>query len=574
MASTDLDKISAPETGPDTGPETARAVRHMALVWGGLVLLAGLSYVVPNPFPNEIRPWVQGDPLPFTEFMDLNSPQSGGDPGIAAPSSSTVAAGSTEELSNEVAETLALTEDEPDEFDAPEPPVASATGAGAASEAVEPTAEGPGPGAEIRAEPEKAQPTDTRPSMGAAPEPLPKALRISTSLVEGVNERIVNAERLDPLFAKLVELGSSPAPNLVRLAHWGDSTIALDGITHTVRRRMQKRFGDAGHGFVLGGKGNLPYMHKDVKFRDNKSWKLNTITRGGRSDGRYGYGGTLFRAISGAKSTYETSTKGPVGQAVSRFLVYYQEHARGGELDLIVDGAEPIVVNTRVPEGADSRAVDRVHRIDVEPGEHKLVVKAAGHGESRVYGVALENGDRGLIYDSLGIVGARASRLLNFDAEHLVEQFALRTPDLIVLQFGGNESVDTGMSRDWYYKKLTTVVAHVRAAAPQGTPCLLMAPLDQGEKDQRGRMRTKPVVLRIVDAQIQVAEEQGCAYWNTFEAMGGKGSMAKWYRSKPRLASSDLAHATPKGYEVLGTMFYRAMMAALADYLERVPPGE
>jgi lysophospholipase L1-like esterase len=369
---------------------------------------------------------------------------------------------------------------------------------------------------------------------------------------------------LDRFLSRLIAVGRGEK-RIVRVAHYGDSTIALDGITSTMRRRLQRRFGDAGHGFVLGGKGYLPYGHKDVKFFDNEQWELDTITRGGRSDGSFGYGATLFRSPGGAKTTYATVTDAPVGGEVSRFEVFFQAHRRGGKLELTVDGGEPVVVSTRTGE-AEPEFVDKWHMLEVAPGPHTLVARAAGGGEVRLYGVALERGESGVVYDSLGIVGARASRLLNASAEHMAAQLRHRDLSLLVLQFGGNEAVDRSMKMDWYYNKLTEVVKFMRTAAGD-VDCLLLAPLDQGERDDRGRVRTIPIVPKMIEVQRQVAQEQGCAYWDTFQAMGGEGSMGRWYDAKPRLGWGDFIHATPKGYEVIGNMLYKAVLEKLAAKL-------
>jgi hypothetical protein len=44
--------------------------------------------------------------------------------------------------------------------------------------------------------------------------------------------------------------------------------------------------------------------------------------------------------------------------------------------------------------------------------------------------------------------------------------------------------------------------------------------------------------------------------------------MARWSRSRPRLALTDYRHATPAGYDVIASLFYRAMLASFADHLE------
>ena len=57
-------------------------------------------------------------------------------------------------------------------------------------------------------------------------------------------------EALGYFFAALADLDAGAADSIVRVMHWGDSTIAADGITGQVRRRLQERFGDGGPGFL------------------------------------------------------------------------------------------------------------------------------------------------------------------------------------------------------------------------------------------------------------------------------------------------------------------------------------
>ena len=96
---------------------------------------------------------------------------------------------------------------------------------------------------------------------------------------------------------------------------------------------------------------------------------------------------------------------------------------------------------------------------------------------------------------------------------------------------------------------------------------MLFAPLDQAERDARGRVRTLSTVPKITEAQRRVAAKKGCAFFDTFSAMGGEGAMAEWLRVRPRLATSDLRHATPAGYDLIANLYYKAMLKAFADYL-------
>jgi hypothetical protein len=96
--------------------------------------------------------------------------------------------------------------------------------------------------------------------------------------------------------------------------------------------------------------------------------------------------------------------------------------------------------------------------------------------------------------------------------------------------------------------------------------CLVFAPLDQARR-HRGRIRTLPTIPLIVAAQRRAAFDSGCAFYDTWQAMGGQDAMRRWYKARPRLAMGDFRHATPAGYEIIGNMFYKALLAGFADYL-------
>ena len=150
------------------------------------------------------------------------------------------------------------------------------------------------------------------------------------------------------------------------------------------------------------------------------------------------------------------------------------------------------------------------------------------------------------------------------DRAHWKDQLALRDAALIVFQYGTNESDLWKLDRDEYEQALAGLVDELREAA-RGASVLVVAPLDRAE-DKDGRLATKRVILDLVTIQKRVALSHGAAFWNTFDAMGGEGSMARWVKTKPQLGGGDLTHPTPLGAEVLGDM----LSQALVDAYERV----
>ena len=348
---------------------------------------------------------------------------------------------------------------------------------------------------------------------------------------------------------------------LTRIAHYGDSNIATDMITHTVRRQLQTRFGDGGHGFVLIARAGMPYLHRDVLHEASDGWEPRSIVRAMESTGLYGYGGVQFRARIGATATFATDSRGPVGGRVARFEVFYQEHPQGGRIEASIDAAAPIVIDTAGSLG------NGFHALDTTDGPHTLRLRASGHGQVRLYGVAMER-STGVVYDSLGLVGARARRLLRYNAEHLAAQVNHRNPDLLILGFGGNEADDGPGAIGRYENEFAQVIDHVRGGR-RSMACLVVAPMDQARRDEQGDPEGLATVPLIVEAQRRAARRSGCAFFDTLRAMGGPGAIIRWARGRPPLAVPDYRHATPVGYEQIGNFLYQAMLKSFADYTNR-----
>ena len=75
-----------------------------------------------------------------------------------------------------------------------------------------------------------------------------------------------------------------------------------------------------------------------------------------------------------------------------------------------------------------------------------------------------------------------------------------------------------------------------------------------------GRMQTYPHLPMMVDSLKAAALNSGAAYWDLYQAMGGKDSMVKWVKARPQLAGTDYVHFTPRGAEAMGKMFFESLM--------------
>ena len=227
------------------------------------------------------------------------------------------------------------------------------------------------------------------------------------------------------------------------------------------------------------------------------------------------------------------------------------------------DGGEAQTVDARSPKDADA-----VLTVRVKDGPHALEIKGAGGGAVRIYGVVLERDRPGVVWDSLGMKGVRSWKLLNPDPQHWKRQLALRRPDLMVIMLGGNDLVERGTGPQWYKRRFREVLRRFRESRPQAA-CLVLAPVDHGER-HRGRVRTLPVLKRLLPMQREAAIAEGCAFFDTVAAMGGYGAAGRWRKKRPPLMEGDWAHLTRFGSRVLGTRIYRALIAGFVRYLKSV----
>jgi lysophospholipase L1-like esterase len=380
-----------------------------------------------------------------------------------------------------------------------------------------------------------------------------------------VEEPIESIEALDYYYGKLTLTDLGVGGAITRASQWGDSVIGGDGLTEAIRQRMQRRFGDSGHGFHALGRYSRWYNHHGVGFKERRDWKTCLIIFKCESDRRYGYGGVSSVSRGQALSTWRTIDE-EFGRSVSRFELWYQKRPDGGGFEIRVDGRIERIVDARAAEVSDD-----VETLSLADGAHVIDVAALAKGVARGYGVVLERDVPGAVWDELALIGSFTQRLDYQDPEHIAGQIQRRNVDLMVFMFGGNdlgrESHDLKHTTLPYEQEYARVIRKFRAGKPEAS-CMIMSLTDHARR-VNGAIVTRPMVGRLVEAQRKVAMMSGCAFFDTYAAMGGAGAVALGRKSKPPLAAPDLRHPTRAGQQRIGTLLYHAMMRGYADYRRR-----
>jgi lysophospholipase L1-like esterase len=338
-------------------------------------------------------------------------------------------------------------------------------------------------------------------------------------------------------------LGGTYGKRIVRVGFWGASHVAGEFFTGALRRSLQERYGDGGHGFVMPVGPWKGYRADGVTVCGHGPW-INEFDRraGGRGDGLLGPGGMSVESDSPEAYGW-VQTRGDA--EVRRFEVLFLRQPSGGTLRVQIDDAMPVELSTRGAIGPGA-AVFRVRS-----GGHRLRVAPVGDGPVRLLGVNMENDRPGFVVDAMGVNGRTVSSWRRWNAE-LFASFEKRRPhDLIALAYGTNEANDANFTPEEYQKSLETSLERVRSLFPD-TPCVLIGPADRAKKLAGGKFAVWEPNTQVAAIQRSMGPKYGCATWDLQGAMGGPGSALSWWSAEPRLMSDDLIHLSPLGYSELG----------------------
>jgi hypothetical protein len=328
----------------------------------------------------------------------------------------------------------------------------------------------------------------------------------------------------------------------VRVIQLGDSEIAGDWVSRTVRHAFSQRWGEGGPGFALALAPWPWYAREGFKHEDPTGFTVKSFVFGSTTDGNYGPGGVAFDSSrKGASATLQIESPPPACE----ISFHYATMPDGGEIDIFADDRKLDHVTTAGPERGPA-----VKRYTLDACPSRLTATVVTSAKARLFGWTVESSTPGVVWSSLGVVSASAGHLRHYGTEQLVKALDELRPDLIVLSYGLN-IVHTGVPP---------------ASSERGTFESILADLRMGMKDARclavspypvvvsqdGELSPSGAVAILAKYQRQAAGDAGCAFLDRELLAGGPQSGLKWLESKPRLLSGDYVHLTAAGSEHVG----------------------
>lgn len=348
-------------------------------------------------------------------------------------------------------------------------------------------------------------------------------------------------------------LEQASGERVVRVAFLGDSFIEGDIITGDVREQLQELYGGQGVGFVPMGN-PLAISRPTVVHKFGGWTNHNLINKKSAPEGlqsRFFVSGTVSVPAGGAAWSEFRGTKfrKRLG-AWSRARIIFANSADGTTID--------VAVNDSITRQFTPAASGQAQQIELAgAGMSSLRVGVSSAAGFVGYGVVLE-GARGVEVDNYAIRSNSGMAIFGTDAIVNATIGRMLGYDLVVLQWGLNAMDPEATSYNAYGTQLRRVINYVKACFPHSA-VVVMSVGDRAVQ-REGEFVTAPAVEAMVAVQRSAAEACGVAFWNTYAAMGGSGSMGTFVERG--WAAKDYTHLSYSGGRHIAKRFVAALVAA------------
>ncbi|MFA3784156.1 hypothetical protein ABRY23_13940 [Melioribacteraceae bacterium 4301-Me] len=378
-----------------------------------------------------------------------------------------------------------------------------------------------------------------------SPETKTDALFISYN-PQGKEEDITgNVQQLSNFFRALKNSNSQ----IVRVAHFGDSAIEGDLITADIREILQSKFGGSAVGW-------LGIVSQDVSFRMttkhtfSDNWESASLYTSNPLGLPLGISGECNIPKGNAWVSYETTRFRRNLKDFNQVRLFYS-HAKNSQIYYSFDNGPK--------QTAVLKPGDDIQQLILKPERNAHLVKFEFpiKDQAYLYGVSLEN-NPGVYVDNFPLRGNSGVDLQKIDVNVLKQFGKYLDYKLIIFEFGMNIAGTSRTDYSWYNREMVKVINNFKTAFPQAS-FLLIGVHDKAMK-KGSSFVTDPTILRLLDAQKNIAKETNIAYWSLFEAMGGENSMSAWVNANPPMAFKDYIHFNEQGAKKVATLLTDALI--------------
>lgn len=402
-------------------------------------------------------------------------------------------------------------------------------------------------------------------------------------------QTIENEMVLKPFFEKLTK------NQVTQILFIGDSHIQADHLTGYLRKKFQDQYGNAGRGLVFPYQVANTNGAEDFSSVSNRAWETFRLVHEQKLFPEIGAAG--FVIGNQEESFLEISFKNPE-DSFDKVVIFNDAQMNGGSFSLynerqplkdfvqkkaerlnhtasanqtfheIVSKYNTTTTKLRAMNGdkilnPKEGSVYKVERnflqynpdfeqnideigsykfasskteIDFKQPQNVFLIKTNHPDGNTFYGFQfLKNVNKGVVFNTVGVNGATYSDFLKYPLQ--LQQLSKMKSDILIIALGTNEAFGK-VEKEEFQKNVTDVISKFRNENPN-LPVLLIGPPDNSPRE----VRTIEVISWIEES----AGQNNVAFFNLFEATGGKGSFKKAQARKE--ASGDGVHYLKPGYE-------------------------
>jgi len=362
----------------------------------------------------------------------------------------------------------------------------------------------------------------------------------------------------DKLFAQLEQASSEQ--RAIHILHYGDSQIEMDRISGTFRQRLQEQFGGEGAGIVPAIQ-VIPSISVYQSYAGDLSRYIiygDSATRRA-SHRRYGMLAS-FSQLSGSAT---------INISASNNKRAYQGTKQFSRITLLVGNNSANFSATC--KGQTKTIKEAKSSVSVLSWNFEQPISKASislQGVAEIYGISME-GKSGVTVDNVPLRGCSGTIFTGINAQNLSQCYSSANVKLIIMQFGGNfmPGVNSDKMVKYCAERIEKQIQYLQQLNP-AAKILFIGPSDMS-KMIKGKLQTYTYLPAMNEALKQTALENGAAYWDMFNVMGGENSMIAWVKHSPPWAVGDHIHFTEAGAKKIAIALSDAFLVHYQFYTLR-----
>lgn len=338
----------------------------------------------------------------------------------------------------------------------------------------------------------------------------------------------------------------------------GDSHIQPGVMTDPLAYLLQKEFGDGGYGLAFPFQVAQTNGHGAYQTFSNMTWNTAKVIQENPSL-PVGIGGyTISNLSPEATITWEFDSL--VGGNEVQWVKIF--HA-----SILDSNYHYQLVNDRNETAQRIASLSNTHST-VFYFAHPTYVFELRHEQfyekqksSTIYGVYVANDQKGARISSVGVNGATYKHYAqNIDFRNQVESIK---PDLVILSLGTNEAFQSNFDDTLFFDEVLNLVQMIQSIESHPVVILTTPPAVSIRKSSgnKGYYAPNPLVPRVRDVIIDVANRLEIPVYDLYAAMGGANSMKNW--SQLGMTDKRQIHFSPKGYKILGESMAKAIQVQI-----------